>query len=246
MPDQSPQPDPTLDGQRQYYDRRWSSEEYANLLGLARAGAILQCLLEANLGQPRILDLGAGTGWLASILASFGPTTAVELSAAAVAAGRQKYPGVSFVEGNLFTAPIDTGGYDVVVSQEVIEHVHDQAGYLEIAARSLVSRGFLILTTPNAWVQAHRTPEELAAWGLQPIENWLTASALRRLLAPRFRVLALRTIILGHGSTGIFRILNSAKLDQLLCRIALGVLWRATRTRVGCGLHLLAFCQRHD
>ena len=42
--------------------------------------------------------------------------------------------------------------FDVVVSQEVIAHVPDQAAYLEKAADVLRRDGYLIITTPNKFV----------------------------------------------------------------------------------------------
>jgi hypothetical protein len=74
----------------------------------------------------------------------------------------------------------------------------------------------LILTTPNANTQAHRTKEELESWSAQPIENWLTPKQLKKLLIQRFNIKYSTSIILGFGSKGIWRIVNSYKLNLII------------------------------
>ena len=112
------------------------------------------------------------------------------------------------------------------------------------AADALRPKGTLILTTPNRWVQERRSRAEQEAWGLQPIEKWVDAAQLRRLLEPRFELLTLRTIVPGYGTRGLLAIVNSPKLRRLLGALAMGRLYDALRCRLGMGLHLVALARR--
>ncbi|MGQ0612758.1 MAG: class I SAM-dependent methyltransferase [Planctomycetaceae bacterium] len=231
-----------LAGQKAYYDERWAREDSANVFEALRADAIFERIARTGLVAPRILDLGCGRGWLAGALCELGPTTGVDLSD--LAAARARWPAVEFVTADLFQHPLPEAAFDLVVSQEVIEHVEDQPRYLDVAARCLKPGGYLVLTTPNAWVQARRTRRELEAWGLQPVEKWLSRRALRRLLRVRFELLDTTTLIPGAGSRGSLLFWNSKKVRGLLAAIGLGGTFDRLRCRLGMGLHLIALARR--
>src|SRR5215510_11512656 len=228
----------SIDSQRAYYDDRWARERWANRLQLARAIAILDGLLRLQLSFPRILDFGCGTGWLTVMLGRFGPTTGMDLSASAIEIAQTRHLDVDFVAADCTTLQADNEQFDVVVSQEVIEHIEDQARHVDLLADFLRPGGYLLLTTPNAWNLAHWTRESLQAWGLQPIEQWLTTRRLRSLLDRRFRVLEMRTILPGHGTEGLFRLVNSRKLSKTLEALGLLTLYERALTYAGFGLHI--------
>jgi 2-polyprenyl-3-methyl-5-hydroxy-6-metoxy-1,4-benzoquinol methylase len=234
--------------QANYYDRRWQQEAYANGLQAARCAAVLSALHEIQLNEPRILDLGCGTGWLAAILSQFGPTTAIDLSALAVEVAAQKYPWVRFYNGDIFAwSRIEVFGFDVIVSQEVIEHVADQAGYLRIASGLLRDRGYLILTTPNAGTL--RAMSNARSWSNQPIENVLTMRALRSMVSRYFEIIETTTIVPGFGDRGMYRLLNSKKWNDFLGVLKLRRAYRGLLLRAGLGLHTVIVarkrCQKH-
>ena len=129
--------------------------------------------------------------------------------------------------------------FDVVVSQEVIEHVEDQRGYLRWIGRCLAPGGFLILTTPNARNLERWSREEIEAWGPQPIEKRLTPGQLRDLLRPAFRIVSMRTFIQGYGSRGLFRIVRSPRLGGLVRALRISGLFEWVLDRAGFGLHIV-------
>lgn len=236
---------PSISEQASYYDERWGEYEYANRLRLARCNYILDRLQDTGLKSPQILDLGCGPGWLTNVLATFGPTTGVELSPKAVEIARDRYPTARFEAADFFEwSP--TSPFDVVVSQEVLEHVWEQARYLNVCADALRPGGYLIITTPNADAFRALPREQCEKWGLQPIENHITATELRNLLRARFDVLDLRTIICGFGTRGSYRYFNWYPLRQALRKLGLGRAWDHLRGELGYGLHLAAFARKRS
>ena len=172
--------------QAKYYDEWFHEFDYGNFLQLERAASILACLRRAEIDRPRILDFGCGPGWLTNILSVFGPTVGVDLSPQAISEARQRYPNVKFEASDVFEWAHPDGTFDVVISQEVLEHVIDQDKYLEMAATLLRDGGCLILTTPNAETMMAMPEQARKAWTNQPIENWRTVSELRRLMVKQF------------------------------------------------------------
>ena len=83
------------------------------------------------------------------------------------------------------------------------------------------------------------TPDEdMAHWGLQPIENWLDGRGLRELVQPGFVVEGQGTLLPGVGAGGILMVLNSKKLRNMFGIVGLDRAWDAARCRAGFGLHL--------
>ncbi|MHC4954013.1 MAG: class I SAM-dependent methyltransferase [Planctomycetota bacterium] len=227
-----------IDAQRQYYDERWGKEHFANPMERERAALFVRLFARTELRDPRILDLGCGRGWLAGMLSSFGPTTAVDLSPKGIERAQERWPDVEFRAGNFFEMDLEEGAFDVVVSQEVIEHVEDQAGYIELARKCLKPGGYLLLTTPNNAVQKRRSKELIESWQLQPTEKWLDRAGLAALAEPSFEILGSGTLLPGHGNRGILMVLDSPKLRTALGWVGLAGLWDSARCRAGLGLHL--------
>src|SRR2546421_4819640 len=121
--------DPNLTNQQRFWETwnaTWRDPEHLNEWSVRRGETILQLLHSLNLDDPKILDLGCGTGWLSDMLANFGPTTGVDLAESVIATARSRAPHVAFLAGDIFQMPLPANHFDVVVSQEVIAHVADQ------------------------------------------------------------------------------------------------------------------------
>lgn len=233
-----------IHSQKTYYNNRWSNTSYLNSLQVERLVAIIQQFQKIDVDKPYILDLGCGKGWLSGVLSNIGPTTAIDLSDEAIAKARNLYPSVNFIAGDLFNIPIEEEKYNIVISQEVIEHVSNQKAYINIAASYLKKGGFLILTTPNKFVQNRRTEEEHEKWGLQPAENWLNSKELSKLLSERFEVFYLSSIILGYGSKGIFKFINSLKIKKILEVLSLKWSYYRILCHLRLGLHLIVLAKK--
>jgi 2-polyprenyl-3-methyl-5-hydroxy-6-metoxy-1,4-benzoquinol methylase len=232
--------------QREYYDQRWAREEFANALQASRCAAIVGRLACIDLTKPRILDLGCGSGWLSAILAQFGPTTGVDLSDYAVKEASKRYPWVRFYAANIMDWNEGThlGEFDIVVSQEVIEHVPDQLKYLNVAASFLRDGGFILLTTPNACTFDAMQEGFRRSWSDQPLENLLTRKQLTEMVRSIFSVLEVTTIIPGYGEKGLYRIANSYKLGRILASLGLKRAFDVACLRVGSGLHTVVMAKK--
>lgn len=67
---------------------------------------------------------------------------------------------------------------------------------------------------------------------------------MRSLLAPRFKILHLRTMILGESSRGVFRLVNSTKLASALRALGLWNVYESVLERAGFGLHIFVIAER--
>jgi len=233
-----------LEKQVAFYDQRWSGFAYANRRKMARCVSILNALQSTRLLEPRIIDLGCGAGWLAGIVGNFGPTTGVDLSHQAVAEAAVRYPYVQFIQADILSWKYPENSFDLVISQEIIEHVDDQKGYIEVAYGLLREGGYLVLTTPNARTMHAMTAETRKAWSNQPIENWLTIDELRALLAKRFEITSLTTIMLNVGGKGLYRVFNSCRLRSFLARLGFSEMFDTLRGWFGYGLHIVVLAKK--
>ncbi len=206
---------PSLDDQRQFWDwhwQHWKERRVLNDWTERRAQEILGLIRGLGLRQPRLLDLGCGRGWFAERLEEFGETHGIDLSPEGIAAARVRRPNIVYTVGNIYDAPLAKDYFDVVVSQEVIAHVDDQRKYLDRAAEVLKPGGYFIITTGNKYVMDRLGD---VGWNVQPpqhIANQVSRGQLKKMLAPRFRILKSFTII-PHGQAGILRLVNSYKLN---------------------------------
>lgn len=132
----------------------------------------------------RLLDVGFGAGTLLEVAQSHGWTThGVELSPAAVAAGRARGLG-TLHEGDFVTLELECESYDVIVMTELIEHLPSPMPFLHKAARLLRPGGLLYLTTPHGRGLSGRLLG--ASWSVMAPPEHLqlfSASSVRRCLA---------------------------------------------------------------
>lgn len=102
--------------------------------------------------RKRVLDLACGTGYGSNILASVASSVVgVDISKDAIAAAIEIHQreNLSFEVADCFALPFDEGSFDVIVANEMIEHVADHAALLAEAKRVLKKDGALLVSTPN-------------------------------------------------------------------------------------------------
>ena len=109
----------------------------------------------AELTAPVVLDAGCGEGYGLELLvaAGAGAVTGVDLDEPTVAHARRRYAErdarIEVVAAELREVPLPDDHVDVVVSFQVIEHLHDIPGFLAELRRVTRPGGQVLIATPN-------------------------------------------------------------------------------------------------
>lgn len=233
-----------IDEQEEFYNNQWTHNTKLNSLNLRRAVKILSyfTFVKRKISNPVILDMGCGEGRLTAFLGEYGMAEGIELSSVAVNRANKLYPHVKFVQADVLNYTLNEGHYDVVISQEVIEHIEEQAAYLNQCAKALKKGGYLILTTPNKSVLDALESEQ--PWSNQPIEKVLTASELKALLKPKFKIIDFDSIVFNFGKKGWFSIVNHRLILGICNQIGLKTFREYVLGKMGYGLHLCVLVQK--
>lgn len=137
------------------------------------------------LGSARVLEAGCGEGYGADILRrADAVVTELDYDATTTAHVAARYPQSTPVRGDLQRLPFADGAFEAVVNLQVIEHLHDQPGFVRECARVVAPGGRLVISTPNriTFSPGRDTP-------LNPFHTReLSASELADLLAAEFEV----------------------------------------------------------
>ena len=97
--------------------------------------------------NPRILDVGCGTGANLKMLAKFGAAEGVDISSQAVDFCRMR--GLDCVKlGAIEQLPYDSGSFELVTALDVIEHLDDDVAGMQEMRRVLRHDGRLLLFVP--------------------------------------------------------------------------------------------------
>ena len=103
----------------------------------------------------RLLDVGAGSGWLVDHLGSLGwEAEGLDFDPRAVESGRAR--GLRMHLGGLAEQKFPEASFDALTMSHSIEHVHDPAAWLGEVRRVLRPGGRLALATPNTRSLLHR------------------------------------------------------------------------------------------
>jgi ubiquinone/menaquinone biosynthesis C-methylase UbiE len=110
----------------------------------------------------RVLDIACGTGYGSAILASAAAeVVGIDISAEAVGIAQSRFdlPNLTYQIADCFALPFPDGAFDIVVANEMIEHVADHDALIREAKRVLAADGALLVSTPNKPVyNRFRTP----------------------------------------------------------------------------------------
>jgi len=122
-----------------------------------RLECTLQLMQEATSGthsRLRICDLGCGEGHITAAIAQAHPhadISGLDYSISAITRATGSYPGIDFVVANAYTPPYCHDYFDVVVCNNLWEHVPDPLHLLQVITRILTDNGALIISTPSRY-----------------------------------------------------------------------------------------------
>ncbi len=116
----------------------------------AKAQKIMAVLAEyvpdSALTPLALLDIGTGSGEISQVLSRAYRVISIDLIDQ-----RRMDDGYLFVRADSEHLPFPDSSYDVIVSNHVIEHVHDARRHLAEISRVLRPGGVAYLATPNRW-----------------------------------------------------------------------------------------------
>jgi SAM-dependent methyltransferase len=226
-----------MEEQKAFYDRwnvqhrRGAFDEIADEIR-DRGSRVLDILRALDLHEPRILEIGCGTGWLTEKLCEFGKVTAIDLSPQAIGVARERNIAAELIADDFFEHPFDEASFDITVCVETLFYVDDQPKFVARLTALLKAHGYLVATTINRFVY-ERSPDVRPAEPGQ-VRNWLSRKEIRRLLAQHFEILSMTTMA-PTGEWGILRLVNSQKVNAVLGRVFSPERIRRVKERVGLG-----------
>jgi SAM-dependent methyltransferase len=101
---------------------------------------------KSEIGNPKFLDVGCGTGANLEMLAQFGEAEGVDVSDEALEFCRAK--GLNVHKGLAEKLPFEDGSFDVVTALDVVEHLDDDAAGLREMHRVLKKDGKTLIFVP--------------------------------------------------------------------------------------------------
>ena len=159
-----------------------------------------------DLEGARVLDIGCGIGTYVEKLSEVsGEVYGVDIDATRVQNGKAKGLSVAVSE----RLPFADGSFDVVLLNEVIEHVQDDAATLQEACRVLRPGGHVVIYAPNRLYPFETHGVYLGkryVFGNIPLVNYLP-NVLRRRLVPHARA---------YTSGGLRRIFRDLDADLIV------------------------------
>jgi len=105
-------------------------------------------------GCPKILDLGCGQGHITGKMRqalNSAEFSGLDYSISAIDYAHEHYPGIDFTTGDAYESPYSPEYFDVVVCNNLWEHVPDPLFLLSRIYRILKPGGFIILSTPSRY-----------------------------------------------------------------------------------------------
>ena len=103
---------------------------------------------------PRILDIGCGQGHITYKILQAVPDAEVsgfDYSISAIEYAAEHFSGIDFAVGNAYQCPYSENYFDIVVCNNLWEHVPDPLLLLSRITRSLKHSGFIIISTPSRY-----------------------------------------------------------------------------------------------
>lgn len=119
---------------------------------------LLQEAVSGSQGIPRILDLGCGKGYITNEMHHklvLGEYTGLDYSITAIEYAHDHFSGIDFAVGDAYDCPYSKAYFDVVVCNNLWEHVPDPLRLLAEVKNLLKPGGHIIISTPSRYRTAN-------------------------------------------------------------------------------------------
>ena len=139
----------------EFYDKHHESHVPHRVTLLAhgeKRGAIINLLSSYHTEENETLIVGCGRGQDTEVVKK--KCVATDLSSVALLKAAHSYPQHLYVTADGFLHPFKNKSFKVIICSEVIEHVVNPEKLLREFRRILITRGVLVITTPN-WVSLY-------------------------------------------------------------------------------------------
>jgi 2-polyprenyl-3-methyl-5-hydroxy-6-metoxy-1,4-benzoquinol methylase len=133
-------------------ERSWEYAIKSGRINLGNLQVNLDFIKETGLINPnkKVLELGCGSGQLASVLCKQGASMiASDIAQTAIDHARKLHPEVDFRTHSAEALPYEDGSFDIVMSFDVLEHLPNVDQHLREVRRVLKPGGHYLLQTPN-------------------------------------------------------------------------------------------------
>ncbi len=233
--------------QKEFYNTYWQGLPPLSTYKVMRTRWIMDALLkirrQVNDENTKLLDLGCGDGRLVPFWQAITGADAygLELSPKAVDTAQQLYPGIKYTEGNAIQTTYPASNFDIIICQEVMEHIEQQNALIKECARITKTYGWLVLTTPNKFYFDNRKGGN---YSNQPVEKLVNKEDLIQLLTPYYDVQSYETLIYAKGDYGIYKFITNRYLLAILRRLGIENLWKQYLLKKGYGLHMAVVCRK--
>ena len=228
----------------EYYNKYWHGFKPISNYKLRRIIRILNLLklIKPHFDKLRILDSGCGDGRAVSIWNIIGDAVGIDQSDLAIKNASEQFPFIKYYLGDVVSTEFENETFNVIISQEVIEHIEQQDQYISELSRIISQDGYLILTTPNKSFFDKRNEGN---WSNQPVEKLLRIKELKKLLKPYFTIVKLQTVIVAKADHGIYKLLSNGLIKSLLIKIKMYRYYEALLEKANLGVHVVILAKRN-
>lgn len=115
---------------------------------------LINSVVENKEDKLNILDLGCGQGHITSIIRKCYPSfeiSALDYSISAINYAVEQYNGIDYVVGDAYNPPYAKEYFDIIICNNIWEHVPDPLTLLSKMRRILKPGGYVIISTPNRY-----------------------------------------------------------------------------------------------
>lgn len=180
---------------KEYKNVAWLDKSHPNYIRWERArklseerGRLVLSLLNQfqEISDKKILDIGSGEGGTSSILSEHNFVISVDLSLFRLSRQKQNYNNKNLVNCDALNLPFRKNFFDVIILQDVLEHLYDHENFLKDIKNALSRDGIIYLSTPNKLSILNFISDP--HWGL-PFVSVLRRKTIRNIFLKYFRKL---------------------------------------------------------